>query len=103
MVILINHKQFKDINKRILIKENPTAQDVYNFKNRSRSLTKEAIKKGLIWPKRCRDCGEKNTVAHHPNYSFPYRIVWLCGSCHTTVHKEMERKYRLKKLSTRKS
>ncbi len=35
----------------------------------------------------CQGCGiECKTNAHHPNYTNPFRIIWLCNSCHKKIH-----------------
>jgi hypothetical protein len=38
-------------------------------------------------PKPCTNCkSTKNLIRHHPNYKFPKRIIWLCTSCHRSIH-----------------
>jgi len=51
----------------------------------TRKATKEAIKKGLIKVTGCEVCGNK-AEAHHPDYSDPYNIQWLCDLHHREVH-----------------
>ena len=45
------------------------------------------IQRGII--KRaleCETCGAKQKIeAHHPDYSKPLSVRWLCGSCHILV------------------
>ena len=53
---------------------------------RSRSITRQAIKQGLIKRARCQDCGSKDSMAHHPDYLKPLVIKWLCKSCHAKEH-----------------
>ena len=41
----------------------------------------------IIRPTECMSCGNTGFVeAHHPNYSQPLNIVWLCLSCHRDIH-----------------
>lgn len=41
----------------------------------------------LFKPKVCTNCGEKSKLlAHHPDYSKPLEVEWLCYSCHRLTH-----------------
>jgi len=48
-------------------------------------ILKRAIAKGLIKKTVCWCCGEK-AEAHHPDYSRPLDVVWLCSSHHKQAH-----------------
>lgn len=82
---------------------------IYNRVNR-------AIKKGIISkPHKCSICGEyKRIIGHHDNYNEPLKVIWVCQSCHTRIHKntkaielskegvitlQIKRKQRIKKLN----
>ena len=43
-----------------------------------------AVKRGdIIRPKKCSVCNkEKRITAHHPDYSKPLNVIWLCYECH---------------------
>jgi len=51
-------------------------------------LVQYAIKTGKIKkPNICETCKEKRKlVAHHEDYDFPFKINWLCYSCHKNLH-----------------
>lgn len=39
-------------------------------------------------PKRCMKCGDQKRLdSHHPDYSKPNEVVWLCRSCHMLAHR----------------
>jgi hypothetical protein len=64
-------------------------------KYKAHSLVNAAIKRGLITKHPCIVCGEEKTEAHHPDYSSPLDVVWLCPRCHKQTHamaKRIERK-----------
>lgn len=43
----------------------------------------------LVRPDHCSKCGNKGKVfGHHPDYSKPLDVIWLCQPCHKQVHKE---------------
>ena len=46
-------------------------------------------------PTKCSVCGvECKPQAHHPDYSKPTEVIWLCTKCHSTLHREMRMKKR---------
>jgi hypothetical protein len=46
----------------------------------------KAIKRGDLIPQPCEKCGKTPTDAHHPDYSKPLSVEWLCRSHHRAVH-----------------
>lgn len=43
-------------------------------------MTIEDIKRGVIQPQPCVDCGDPDSHVHHLRY--PDKIVWVCKKCH---------------------
>ena len=58
---------------------------------KTRGITKYAIKTGKLKRGSCVICGEKNTHAHHPDYSKPLEVLWLCPLHHRVI--EGKQKY----------
>ena len=56
------------------------------IKMRARSAVAEAIKSGRLIRKACSVCKEPKSQAHHPDYSKPLFVVWLCALCHGAEH-----------------
>ena len=62
-------------------------------------ITKKALQSGrLVRAEKCEHCGIKPTPiengdtrihGHHPDYSKPLDIVWLCTNCHKQLHADM--------------
>ena len=52
----------------------------------SRAITNTAIRKGVIKRLPCEVCGEEKSQAHHPDYSKPLEIKWLCHLRHRAIH-----------------
>ncbi len=48
-----------------------------------------AVQRGeIVRPTRCTDCGEiRKLHAHHPDYSRPLFVEWLCTRCHGKRHR----------------
>ncbi len=57
-------------------------------KSKAHSLLHQAIKRDeIIRPNRCSKCGEKGKIeGHHPDYSKPLQVIWLCSQCHRKYH-----------------
>jgi hypothetical protein len=58
-------------------------------KVRASSKVHSALKKGILSkPDQCERCGMAGGLhAHHPDYSQPLKVEWLCGSCHGIEHR----------------
>lgn len=55
-------------------------------KDQARDKVKWAISKGKLIKKNCEVCGIENTEAHHPDYSKPLEVKWLCRKHHHDLH-----------------
>ena len=58
------------------------------LKLRSRNLIDKRIqRKRIVKPLVCSSCKCHSDVqAHHPDYSKPNEVIWLCRSCHHKLH-----------------
>lgn len=64
--------------KKAWIERNPAKRKAHN-------ILSAALRDGKIKKKRCEVCG-KYAQAHHPDYSKPLEIVWLCPKHHKQIH-----------------
>lgn len=44
------------------------------------------IRDGKLERKPCFLCGDPKAEAHHPDYTQPKHIAWLCSACHHAIH-----------------
>ena len=46
-------------------------------------------------PTICSKCGKSDyrIEAHHPDYSKPTEVIWLCAKCHRRLHQELKKQY----------
>lgn len=61
----------------------------YSPRDFARMKVSKAVKRGvLVRPTACSKCGDgdRKVFAHHPDYSKPLEVVWLCQPCHTRLH-----------------
>ena len=51
-----------------------------------RRVTMRAVAAGKLQKLHCEVCGHEDSEAHHPDYSSPLSVVWLCRPHHKEVH-----------------
>lgn len=61
------------------------------YKQDARYKIRDSIKSGkIIRPKICSVCNKKKIIeGHHPDYSKPLEVIWVCRKCHTVLDKNM--------------
>lgn len=60
-------------------------------KYKARQLIGNAVRDGRIEKLPCLICGSISVEAHHPDYSRPLDVVWLCMIHHKQAHGLLER------------
>jgi len=55
-------------------------------KDTCRSYAHVYLRRGKLVRKDCASCGSGETQMHHPDYSRPLHVVWLCRPCHLELH-----------------
>ena len=73
-----NPEKKKEMNREYA-KENPEKIKCYK-------LVYKAVKKGILLRKPCQFCSKEKVQGHHPDYSKPLDVIWLCSSCHKKLH-----------------
>lgn len=67
-------------------------------KYKAHSMVTIAIAKGRLKKQACTVCGEISGVhAHHPDYSKPLDVVWLCPRHHSKLHGAERRAINIRK------
>jgi hypothetical protein len=56
------------------------------LKSYARALTNHALTTGYLVRGRCLICGQENADAHHPDYTKPLSVTWLCRRHHSIHH-----------------
>jgi hypothetical protein len=75
-------------------------KQISEWKNKNRNIERErikskvryAIKIGKLIRLPCITCGDMKVDAHHPDYSNPLDVVWLCKTHHQQLHAEQRSK-----------
>ena len=55
-------------------------------KHNARMIARGYWVRGKLRQKPCRHCGDANSQRHHPDYSRPLFVIWLCRPCHLKLH-----------------
>ena len=60
-------------------------------KCKARNQINNAVKLGKIdRPDYCQRCNKKRlTQSHHPDYSKPFEVTWVCRKCHGKLHRKV--------------
>ena len=54
---------------------------------KANTAVSNAVRDGRLFKEPCFQCGAvENIEAHHPDYSKPLDVVWLCRACHLAEH-----------------
>jgi len=55
-------------------------------KIKAKLKARQAIKKGELKKEPCEFCGSIKSEAHHPDYSKPLEVMWVCHKHHMQLH-----------------
>ena len=66
-------------------------RDRYRKNNPEKVAAKNAVQRAvlageLVKPPHCERCDEPRVQGHHPDYSKPLEVIWLCQRCHAEEH-----------------
>lgn len=73
--------------------EHNRANREYSARHKDRKVAHMIVgnmrKRGKLDPKPCEVCGSDDRIqAHHPDYSKPAEVVWLCQAHHMELHRK---------------
>ena len=60
--------------------------DTVRLKTLARATAMRRYKAGIIVREDYRGCGSPDSEMHHPDYSKPKEVTWLCKKCHSDFH-----------------
>jgi formylmethanofuran dehydrogenase subunit E len=82
-------------NGRLRTDEDRQLREEWRLENPEKVYAVRCVKIGIrdgkiIKPKLCEHCKEEKILnGHHPDYSKPLEVVWLCHSCHKLLHNKL--------------
>jgi hypothetical protein len=79
-------KQQRESRKLWRAKYQPQQRARNPEKYTARNAVHNALRDGRIQKQNCVVCGSASTQAHHPDYSQPLNVVWVCFHHHMAIH-----------------
>lgn len=70
---------------------NQQSNDTQRRRGNVRSIANVAVRRGKLIKQPCSRCDEKRAEKHHPDYSKPLLVIWLCRPCHMEEHQRIRR------------
>lgn len=85
-----------DIARTLKVSYYVVKRVVYPEKLAANQMVLAAVKSGeLIRPERCEQCRKSKFIhGHHPDYSKPLEVEWLCTACHASRHSPTDKRKR---------
>lgn len=92
------HKKYRQAHPEKIKEFQKRYRRKYPEKDRAHAVSHRAIKLEEITPSDvCERCGETNNLeAHHPDYSKPKQVQWLCRKCHVALTRKQINEQRSK-------
>jgi len=78
--------QKTDAGKKALRKAHQITKEKYPERIKAASAVSNAVRDGKLFKLPCFICGDKTVEGHHPDYSRPLDVVWLCNKHHREAH-----------------
>jgi hypothetical protein len=82
-----NHRYCAPCHAAYMRNWRKTHREPYDCRHRARVRMNMRQRRGrLVHPLTCPRCGGAKPEKHHPDYSQPTLILWLCRACHLAEH-----------------
>ncbi len=78
--------QKTDMGKAATAKSGQRQKLINPEKVSARQAVADALRAGKLVKRPCAKCDDPNAEAHHPDYSKPLYVVWLCSLHHREIH-----------------
>jgi len=97
-------RRISEVKKKLIGSKNPNwkggiSKERYRYviqqrerfpqKNKARMIVSQAVRRGSLKQQPCEVCGEGKAHAHHPDYSKPFDVIWLCPKHHREEHQRI--------------
>ena len=57
------------------------------LQRKAKEAVRYALKSGSMVKRACLMCGSNKAEGHHPDYTKPLKVLWLCKKHHVALHK----------------
>jgi hypothetical protein len=80
-------REYRKRNQGVINAKNRLRRKLDAVKVHARDAVTNAVRAGRLMKCPCARCGEVKAEAHHPDYSKPLDVIWLCDICHGLEHR----------------
>ena len=80
------YKRYYQLHKEEIKKKRLDWYHSHKNKFSAHQKVKNALFRGDLIKLSCQECGDKKSLAHHPDYSKPLEVIWLCSKHHMRLH-----------------
>jgi len=85
-------RKYRILNKETIKEKKKLYRAKNHYKTNAQKIAYCAIRDGNLVRQPCIECGDLKVEAHHPDYSKPLEVIWLCRSHHRILHNEEKRR-----------
>lgn len=55
-------------------------------REQAKQAVRKAVRNGTLKKRPCIVCRERKSQGHHPDYTKPLQVIWLCSKHHNEIH-----------------
>lgn len=100
--VIARRRVYFEANKGKLRELNRIYCETRKEQRQTNAKVREALKYGRLTKNPCEICGEKKVQGHHPDYSKPLEVVWLCDLCHRELHVQLRKESNVTNSGTKR-
>jgi hypothetical protein len=85
------HSKWREEHKELAAAILARRKEKYPEREKAKATLNNAVYSGkLDRPETCSLCNETGLIdGHHPDYSKPLEVIWLCRQCHVDYHRSV--------------
>ena len=84
-------KRLAEYGRRPEVKARKRAIPYNKVRKAATTAVNNAVRSGILLRQPCFICGSQDVQGHHPDYSRPLDVVWLCVPHHAELHRDYDR------------
>ena len=87
-VVLARNRRWAANNQDVVAAHRLTWSARNPDKRRAHKILRRAVLSGKVQKQPCQVCGELEVEGHHPDYSKPLEVIWLCVYHHCELRRQ---------------
>jgi len=92
-------RRWREKNRSLMTERKNVWDEAHPEIAAARHAARDAVRTGYLIRQPCVVCGSTEQIeGHHPDYSKPLEVVWLCAPCHRDEHVRLRKRENAKPL-----